>query len=34
VGPIPDVGEQTDQILMELGYMPAEVAKFRESGVV
>jgi itaconate CoA-transferase len=34
MGAIPEVGEQTDQVLMELGYTPVEIAGLRESGVV
>lgn len=31
---VPDVGEQTDQILAELGYDDAAIARFREEGVI
>ncbi len=31
---IPDVGEQTDAILAELGYAPATVAGWRDAGIV
>ena len=32
--PVPAVGEQTDEILAELGYTPEEIAGLRESGAV
>ena len=32
--PVPAVGEQTDEILAELGYAPEEIAGLRESGAV
>ena len=34
MGPIPDVGEQTDEILAEIGYTPEEVARLRDAGAV
>jgi crotonobetainyl-CoA:carnitine CoA-transferase CaiB-like acyl-CoA transferase len=32
--PPPLLGEQTDEILAELGYSPEEIAKFRAAGIV
>lgn len=34
LGPVPDIGEHSDAILKELGYGEAQVASFREKGVV
>jgi itaconate CoA-transferase len=34
MGPIPDVGDHTDEILGELGYEPDEVVRLREKGAV
>jgi itaconate CoA-transferase len=34
MGPIPDVGDHTDEILGELGYEPDEVLRLREMGAV
>ncbi len=31
---IPDVGQQTDEILAELKYQPQEIERFRASGVI
>lgn len=33
-GPVPAVGEHSDQVLAELGYSPAEVAGLRRSGIL
>lgn len=34
MGPIPDVGEQTDEILAELGFRGEEIARLHEQGAV
>jgi crotonobetainyl-CoA:carnitine CoA-transferase CaiB-like acyl-CoA transferase len=34
MGPIPDVGQQTDEILTELGYGTEEIARLHEQGTV
>ena len=34
MGAIPDVGEQSDEVLAEIGYGPDEIARLRETGVV
>jgi itaconate CoA-transferase len=34
MGAIPDVGEQTDAILAELGYSPDQIAELHASGTV
>lgn len=34
MGPVPDVGEQTEEILLELGYAPEEVSRLRDQGAV
>jgi len=34
MGPVPDVGDHTDEILMGLGYEEGEIVRFREEGVV
>ena len=34
LGPIPAVGEHTDEILAELGFSAAEVAALRDAGTV
>jgi hypothetical protein len=34
MGPIPDVGEHTDQILQEIGIDEATIVKWRADGIV
>jgi crotonobetainyl-CoA:carnitine CoA-transferase CaiB-like acyl-CoA transferase len=34
VGAVPAVGEQTDEVLAELGYFPAEIADLRQHGAI
>ena len=34
VAPTPEIGEHTDEVLQELKYNAAEIAKLREGGVV
>ena len=32
--PAPEMGEHTDEVLQELGFTPAEIAAWREAGIV
>jgi crotonobetainyl-CoA:carnitine CoA-transferase CaiB-like acyl-CoA transferase len=33
-GPLAALGEHTDEVLGELGYQPAEIDRWRQSGVI
>jgi crotonobetainyl-CoA:carnitine CoA-transferase CaiB-like acyl-CoA transferase len=34
VSAAPEYGEQTDEILLEIGYAQQDIAKFRKSGAI